>query len=181
MGIKKDFRGIVAELEDQGWEISQISGTHYRATPPDKEKPLVHFSVSADPRAIKNTVADLRRSGFVWPPERSRDGAPDSQPDSSSELEGLFEVENDPFADEVEPTPTPEPTLTHEERMEQLWSELKDAKGYRDMTAEHVRACEEQFEAARRALEEAKVEHERASETLRGKKKAFDETFGEAA
>lgn len=180
MGIKKDFRGIVAELEEQGWEIGQISGTHYRAVPPDKSKPLVHFSVSADPRAIKNTVADLRRSGFVWPPERTRvEGSPDSQPDSSPELEGLFDI--DPFANEVEPTPTPEPAPTHEERMERLWTELKEAKGYRDMAAEHVRVCEEQFAAARRALEEAQAEMMKAMEALRVKKKAFDETFGEAA
>lgn len=182
MGIKKDFRGIVAELEEQGWEIGQISGTHYRATPPDKEKPLVHFSVSADPRAIKNTIADLRRSGFVWPPERARgEAAPDSQPDSAPLSEGLFDIENDPFANEVEAPLVPEQDLTPEERMERLWAELKDAKTYRDLATDHVRACEMTFEAARKALEEAKAEQERAAAVLREKKALFDANFGEAA
>ena len=62
-------RDLIPALEEQGWVVNTTSNGHYKAYPPDDEKSLVTFSLgSNDPRAIKNTLSDLRSRGFRWPP-----------------------------------------------------------------------------------------------------------------
>ena len=60
----KDYRVLISDLEAQGWRVIQLDASHYRAMPPDKSMPIVHFSTSNEPRAIKNTLARLKRSGY---------------------------------------------------------------------------------------------------------------------
>jgi hypothetical protein len=70
---EKDLRKAARE---QGWEIGQTSKGHTRWVPPDKTKPIVVGSgTPGDQRAIKNLLAQLRRSGFIWPwpPSKARD------------------------------------------------------------------------------------------------------------
>lgn len=65
-----DFRTIIEKLSEQGWEVVKTANGHTRAIPPDKTKAIVHFATSSsDPRSLKNTLADLRRNGFVWEDE----------------------------------------------------------------------------------------------------------------
>ena len=60
--FKKDTKRIIHEIQDRGWTV--VRGKHYHAYPPDKTMPPVYFSKTpSDPRAIKNLLSDLRRSG----------------------------------------------------------------------------------------------------------------------
>ncbi len=64
-----DIKDIMRAAMDQGWSIAKTTQGHYRAAPPDKTKPVVFLGGnSGDPRAIKNIISQLRRSGFIWPP-----------------------------------------------------------------------------------------------------------------
>lgn len=69
----KDYRNLIAQLQAQGWRIEPLKSGHYRAYPPDKTKPIVHFDMGTDPRGMKNTLSRLRRSGFVEAREEARD------------------------------------------------------------------------------------------------------------
>lgn len=66
--MPKEYKEIIRELERQGWRL--VRGTrHWKAFPPDKKKPMVTIpGTPSDYRSIKNTIAQLRRSGFIWPP-----------------------------------------------------------------------------------------------------------------
>lgn len=75
MHAKKEYKEIIAELERQGWSVDITSSMHYKATPPDKTKPLIHFSTSVDPHAILNNIKKLRQNGFVWPPPSKKEEA----------------------------------------------------------------------------------------------------------
>jgi hypothetical protein len=68
-----DLRDIARAAQEQGWEIGVTKKGHLRYVPPDREQPIVIGSgTPSDKRALKNFVAQLRRSGFVWPwPPRS--------------------------------------------------------------------------------------------------------------
>lgn len=61
-----NYREIFDALAEQAWSVTRTANNHYRATPPDRTKPIVHFSTSEEPRAIRNTIKRLERSGFSW-------------------------------------------------------------------------------------------------------------------
>jgi hypothetical protein len=71
MTESKESREIVAELRRQSWRVERTDRGHYKAYPPGN-KPMVTFAggLSGDPRSIKNAVAQLRKSGFQWPPPK---------------------------------------------------------------------------------------------------------------
>lgn len=62
----REWQALLRELRDQGFIVTRTSQMHYCARGPDRSKPVVHFAESDDPRAIKNTLRDLRKAGFVW-------------------------------------------------------------------------------------------------------------------
>jgi hypothetical protein len=65
-----DLKDIRKELKRQGWSEEQRSSGHWRFTPPDPTRQLVHYSGSpSDWRSIRNLVGELRRQGFEWPPK----------------------------------------------------------------------------------------------------------------
>lgn len=66
----RDWRDLHTALRAQGWTIEQTTRGHYKAMGP--QKGLVHFSDSGDHRAILNTLTELRRNGFKWPPPATR-------------------------------------------------------------------------------------------------------------
>jgi transcriptional regulator with XRE-family HTH domain len=64
-----DIRTVFDKLKEQGWGIERTNNGHWKALPPDRTRTIVYFSRTDEPRAIRNTIADLRRSGFVWADE----------------------------------------------------------------------------------------------------------------
>lgn len=67
--MSKDFREIRREAERQGWDAVQTRSGHWRFVPPDTTKPIVHTSgTPSDRRSLDNFIAQMRRSGFRWPP-----------------------------------------------------------------------------------------------------------------
>jgi hypothetical protein len=85
-----DFKTLVKELRTQNWAVSQSNSGHWRCTPPDPKQAIVHLSESGDYRAIRNSLADLKRSGFVWE-ERGRRG-PALEQGTPMEVEQLLDV-----------------------------------------------------------------------------------------
>lgn len=72
--MARDIDLIRQALEDQGWRIEPgRKGRHAVAYPPDKDvAPVVLPSTPSGPRWRENLIAQLRRSGFVWPPTKGR-------------------------------------------------------------------------------------------------------------
>lgn len=180
MSKDKDFRPIITELKNQGWVIEQTTQGHFKAVPPDNNRPLVHFSASCEPRALKNTLQNLRNSGFMWPPSKR-----DSSPSSSAREPEWYEAINAAI-EEAEANETPEA------RMDRLFTELKDAKAYLQLADDQLKTSKIALDEIQRAYEaalakanadfkQAQIERDQAAKTLQGKKDAFDAAFSAAA
>lgn len=181
MAANKDFRPILAELRRQRWAVEQTTKGHYRAAPPDPTKSVVMFSVSNEPRAIHNTIARLKANGFAWPPT----DAPTAEDTDAGSDDDWIEEHNKRIDAEVEqakPEEVAPRTETHEERMDRLFYELKDARTFTSITEEHLAACKRKLEEAEIAHAQAVAEHEKATLALKEKKAEFDAAFeGKAA
>lgn len=175
-----DFKPIRA-LEIQGWRVAKTGQGHYRAAPPDTGKAVCHFSTSSEPRAFKNTVAQLRRSGLVWPPPRRV--TRERNPKTEDEMIDAEPLEAEAFAvPEPEPEPEPEPIEeapkeNEEQRLERIWAELKSAKVYVSMADEELRSAEQALVAAQEKFNAARAELERAKVDMADRKAAFDGAF----
>lgn len=67
-----DLRKIEQAAREQGWRVERTTKGHIRFVPPDATMPMVIASgTPSDQRSIKNLIAQLRRSGFIWPWVRS--------------------------------------------------------------------------------------------------------------
>lgn len=93
---------LIKELQDQGWTVDQTSQGHYRATPPDPDKQIVHMGGdSGDYRAVRNNIARLKKSGFnpPWdePSNLENDMSTESEDRSMSldDLEVVLELYSD--------------------------------------------------------------------------------------
>lgn len=175
----KDYRQLLDELRSQGWDVEQTTQGHWKAVPPDKAKSVVHFSTSADAHALKNALSDLKRSGLIWPPptRSTRDGAPKSQDE-------WWNTEQEASSSKPEPPPSKsEERLAegHEERMDRVYGELKEAKVHLALADEILEECRVKLAKAQAAFDEATTDRENAATMLREKKAAFDRAFGEAA
>jgi hypothetical protein len=68
---RMDLRDLVKAAKRQRWRIDTTTSGHVRFTPPDPTKKACVFpGTPSDQRAIRNFLSQLRRQGFVWPPER---------------------------------------------------------------------------------------------------------------
>lgn len=66
-----DIKQIRKALIAQGWRIEARKGGHDMAFPPDKSKSAVALpGTPGGGRWMQNLIAQLRRSGFVWPPRK---------------------------------------------------------------------------------------------------------------
>lgn len=173
----KDYRELLDELLVQGWGVETTTHGHTKATPPDPSQGIVHFSGSSDPHAYMNTVRDLRRRGFVWPPssKNERNGARRMVETTKAEPAHLtLVVVEAPAAPRViEPPEAPPPVKT----VDQLFSELKEARTYDALAAEHLAMCRAKVEEATLALASADHEKRMAAEDLANRKAAFDKAF----
>lgn len=65
-----DVREVLQALRAQGWRVDRTARRHLRARPPGRDRPIVITGgTPSDCRALANWIAQLRRSGFEWPPE----------------------------------------------------------------------------------------------------------------
>jgi hypothetical protein len=183
-----DWNTIEKHLRRQGWTLERTANRHVRAAPPDRSRPLVHFSNSAEPCAIHNTLAQLKASGFVWPPSPSLQAEVARERGDMTNDEWI-EIHNAKVATEelerqmeaAKNAPLPPPPETEEQRVNRMFEELKEAKL-------HATLCKEQEQAAAAKATAAQQDHERAQgelfeaqRALREKKAAFDQLFVETA
>jgi hypothetical protein len=58
---------VLTAARAQGWRVERTK-RHIRLVPADKTRPaVVGAATPSDRRARRNFIADLRRSGLIWP------------------------------------------------------------------------------------------------------------------
>jgi hypothetical protein len=68
--MSKEFQRYLRAAKDQGW-IQVPTRKGMQLVPPDPGRPIVQVhKTPSDHRALRNLLAEMRRSGFVWPPPR---------------------------------------------------------------------------------------------------------------
>lgn len=95
MATHMTTKELIRELRKQDFEVDQTSQGHYRVKPPDPDASIVHMSDSRDPRAWKNSVSQLRKSGFVPPWEEKEDEEEETDSVKSDYLERLLSTYNE--------------------------------------------------------------------------------------
>lgn len=62
---KKDYKNLRAELERQGFTVARTKNGHYTVT---KDGVWIAGmpSTPSEARGFRNTLAALRRAGFIW-------------------------------------------------------------------------------------------------------------------
>lgn len=66
-----DYREIKKAAERQGWQVRQTKKGHWQFIPPDEDQDIVIApGTPSDWRSIHNFLADMKRSGLVWPEPR---------------------------------------------------------------------------------------------------------------
>jgi hypothetical protein len=68
--MDKEVRELVAEAARQGWRCEQRKSGHWLMFPPTRMPPVAVASTPSDHRWRANTIAKMRRAGFVWPPPK---------------------------------------------------------------------------------------------------------------
>jgi predicted RNA binding protein YcfA (HicA-like mRNA interferase family) len=66
MAASKDFKKMLREAQRQGWRVEQTKGGHWRLYAPDGEHIVHAAGTPSDTRSLDNTLAQMRRYGFVW-------------------------------------------------------------------------------------------------------------------
>lgn len=170
----KEFRPVLDELEAQGWLVEQTRNGHVKAVPPDRSKEMVHFSMSVDARAMRNAIADLKKQGFEWPP-----------PDRRPKLHLVSPQEEKPVHQPTLPARLPIPSetdspsanldLSNEVRLNQLFTELKEARSYLALAETDLRDKRAAVQAATQAAEAAVVELDAAQQRMADAKRKFAE------
>jgi hypothetical protein len=62
----REIKDLVTELQREGWRVERTRNNHPRAYPPTGEGFVTFASTPRDRRSLPNTIAALRRRGFVW-------------------------------------------------------------------------------------------------------------------
>lgn len=154
----KEFREVVDELKRQGWKVEKTERNHHQAKPPNGGQ-LVHFGDSDGARSFQNTIGQLRRAGFAWPPP----AAPK------------------PARTRIEETATPAPAAdaspSSDDAMEHSWRELKEARTYLALEEETLATCARSLEDAQVRYDSAKKSRDAAVNLLRRCKAKFDKEF----
>lgn len=91
--MSNDWRVVEQALRDQGWRLERTGNGHFKAFPPDRTKRMVVLAESNDPRAFKNQLSDLRKSGFLWRRDEDEVESRPSPPPASENRLGFAAVE----------------------------------------------------------------------------------------
>lgn len=175
--LRRDFGAVLDELARQGWKTETLGSNRLRARPPDPSKPMVNIADSADWRARRNVISELRRSGFVWPVVEARREKPSTD-------EAIVDVDQEDDEEEA-PESGEEDTMSKDEekvgaiedRMDKVFSELKEARVIVAMAREHREACQSALVRAKSAYDASEGELVAAERSLAKAKEAFDQEF----
>ena len=178
------FDAVLAELKNQGWRVDRTGDGHFKCFPADVTRVMVTIARSNDPRALKNAISFLRKSGFVWPPpevERVVEvevAAPAAPLARRAPNAGAFvPLETKPdWNAPLEPDMAAEPE-TPEDRMDRLFNELKEARTLASLATTQHGLCQQELERAQAALDAAHEEQIKFLEALKAKKAEFDAAF----
>ena len=64
---KKELRDMLDALEAQGFRVRRTSKGHWQVTKPGLGVVSVFGGTPSDSRSTKNSLADCKRAGFIWP------------------------------------------------------------------------------------------------------------------
>lgn len=67
--MDKDTRKMLDEARRQGWTVEQRKGNHLKLHAPGGRTIVTMGATESDYRALRNTIARMRRAGFKWPPK----------------------------------------------------------------------------------------------------------------
>ena len=67
MMARKDIAKILKALQDQGFEVKMGGRGHWKIYG-DDGLIITLPATPSDDRGVRNTIAILRRAGFIWPP-----------------------------------------------------------------------------------------------------------------
>jgi len=164
---------VVDELKTQGFLVERSEGNHWSVKSPSGGR-MVHFSYSNEPRAVKNTISDLRKIlGFVWPPppREKKNGVGQS---SKADVCCTLCHSDAGCKDKACECHAPEPMLVPK-TSEELYKDLADSRITLQLAEEQLKACKDSLQEAQRAVDEALLERTRAMEAFRAAKKLFDD------
>jgi hypothetical protein len=72
--VPKDYREVITYLiDEEGWTYRAPRGAGYpQLLPADPAQPLIKVpKTPSSQRTLRNWLADIRRKGGHWPPERT--------------------------------------------------------------------------------------------------------------
>ncbi len=155
---------LMRELREQGWRLDRTIQGHYKAFSPDGHE-LVTFSDTNEPRAMKNCLAQLRRTNqFQWPPPDKR------------MLRRTSGERQAPVAEATgAPTDALRASAPKTSTLDDLFQNLKAAKAELGTMEEHHDAVMATVREAEAALEEAKRRAEMAVADARERARASRE------
>ncbi|WP_433330006.1 hypothetical protein [Spirillospora sp. CA-294931] len=66
---KKEIARLIKVLETQGFSVTKTRKGHWLVRDPEGHVIATLASTPSDTRGFANSVARLRRAGFIWPPK----------------------------------------------------------------------------------------------------------------
>lgn len=163
-----DFDKLRTELKEQGFIVEKTNRGHWKATQPNRGNwqvarngtGTVTFSESNDPRAIKNTISDLRKIGFEWPPTNKKNGNGRSEDELGYEMGPCPHCHMQTFnlragACENMGCPTRAPQDT-----DALYAEVKAVKELMATAQDEFKKKQEACERAAVELQDAKAQYD---------------------
>lgn len=189
MSVRGDYAKLLTALTAQGFDVRRTGSGHYRVRPPDSTKALVTFAESStSERAYKNAVADLRRSGFIWPPPAESGAASHAMEICPACKQGTWDpslgdcVNGDCsgscLAGPGAKQPAVPPRAPAEPSLDEVFSEVKRLRDERELARLEVDERQQELARVQHALAAAHEEHARAVTAYDQAKRRLDELLG---
>jgi len=176
MSTRTDYQDLSRSLAEQGWTVTPNGAEKWKAVPPGAVGNIVFFSVSQDPRALHNTIRDLKRSGFEYPPPKGKPvetkiatGAQTLKAPPGERAKPAIEL---PAATPDRPSSAPKG-----DPLDQAFQQLREAREWLAMCQSELDQAREAFAAANREMGKAQTTTINAEAALRKAKADFDALF----